>query len=90
MKTILLFAVFTLSACTEQQRTRQWGGKSTIRLTCDSQLKFISWKKDDLWYSTVDFEPGHTPETHTFRESSFWGLQEGVVVIVETSCKDQK
>jgi uncharacterized lipoprotein YehR (DUF1307 family) len=79
--------LFTLMACTEQQRTKTFGGKMTVDLPKNQKLINVTWKttKADigLWYLTRPMRAGEEAETYTFKEDSQWGVFEGTVTIRE-------
>lgn len=72
-----------LSSCTEHQRARGLGGSSTVRLPPGQKLVNVTWKTDDLWILMRHMHPGEAPEEYAFKESSSWGMLEGVVIIQE-------
>ena len=83
-KIILILAVlFAMTACTEQQRSREFGGDVTIKLKPGEKLVEATWKDDNLWYLTEPMESDYTPKTKTFTESSSFGIFEGTVTFVE-------
>lgn len=86
MKKLLLFAVLVLvvSACTDNQRARQWGGTETINLPKGEKLVTVTWKGVDLWYLTEQMDSSYRPEVKYFREDSNMGAFEGTVKFVES------
>lgn len=84
---ILLIAAICssiLTGCTEQYITKELGGDMTIYLDPGLKLEEITWKDEDsLWYLTRPMKEGEKAETHTFEESSAWGIIEGKVIIIE-------
>lgn len=78
--TILLSVV--LMGC--QNAVRSFGGSMTIELEPGQKLEEITWKEDSLWYLTRPMTEDDVAETHTFQQSSEWGVFEGTVTIVET------
>lgn len=81
---LIIFAMFMLTGCTEQTITKEFGGDMTIRLEPGQKLEEITWKDDNLWYVTRPMRDDEFAETHTFQESSEFGLIEGTVYIVES------
>lgn len=79
----LLLLCLLLSGCTEQTITRNLGGTMTLDLKPGQKLEEITWKDDQLWYLTRPMKEDEEPETHTFQESSEWGIIEGTVIIIE-------
>ncbi len=88
-KTVLLglMALLTISfsACTEQERTRTFGGTMEIKLEPGEKLLMATWKESDLFYLTEPMEEGYTPKRKKFRESSSWGAMESTIIFVETA-----
>jgi hypothetical protein len=85
IKTILLAGLCLLFVgCTENQRTRNFGGTSNETLPAGQKLLVATWKQDDLWMLTRPMQVNEKPEVYEFRESSSFGLLQGKVVISET------
>jgi hypothetical protein len=84
-RTTLIAAAFALglSACTEQQNAKAYGGKMTVELPTGRKLENITWKNNDMWILTRPARPGEVPETHKFSESSDFGVWQGEITIVE-------
>lgn len=68
----------------KQSRVRNLGGSMTITLEPDQKLEEITWKNGDLWYLTRPMTDDDIAETHTFQESSIYGIFEGTVTIIES------
>lgn len=83
---ILALATVCLSftSCTEQVRTRQFGGEMTVQLPAGQELMEVTWKEDNLFYLTRPMTDDYVPVTKTFKESSSWGVLESTVYFVET------
>jgi hypothetical protein len=79
-------AVASLCACTENTRSRVWGGKMTIELPKGQKLVEATWKGDgnSLWYLTEPMDADYTPKIKIFQEDSRFGVLEGSVVFVES------
>lgn len=75
--------VLVLSGC-DQGMTKNYGGSMTIELDPNIKLEMITWKDDSLWYLTRPMTDDEEPETHTFKQSSAFGVFEGTVTIVES------
>ena len=73
---------FTFTGC--QMATKSFGGSTTIILEENEKLEEITWKDDSLWYLTRPMTEDDTAETHTFKQSSNFGMLEGTVTIIET------
>lgn len=84
-KIVVIVAILTLGFCLCgcQEITRNFGGTTEIDLEPGLKLEEITWKDDDLWYLTRPMTDGDIAETHTFEESSLWGICEGTVIIRE-------
>lgn len=63
---------------------RSLGGDMTLELEPGQKLEMITWKEDSLWYLTRPMRDDEEPETHTFQQSSEFGVFEGTVTIVES------
>lgn len=74
-------STMALTGC--QAATKNLGGNTTITLEPGQKLEEITWKDDDLWYLTRPMAEEDIAETHTFQQSSNWGVFEGTVTIVE-------
>ena len=75
-------SVAMLTGC--QSATKSFGGKMTLKEP-NQKLEEITWKDDDsLWYLTRPMTDDDVAETHTFQQSSNFGIMEGTVTIVET------
>jgi starvation-inducible outer membrane lipoprotein len=86
--TILLIALFALTACTENQRAKRFGATANIKFSCGKKLVNVTFKKDNLWMLTRELTPTDTVESYEFNEDSSWGIFEGTVKIQECR-KDQ-
>ena len=73
--------MLSLTGC--QSTTKNLGGSTTIELEPNQKLEEITWKNDSLWYLTRQMTDADIAETHTFKESSNFGLIEGTVTIIE-------
>ena len=78
-----VIALISISSCTEQVRTRQWGGEMTIDLPKGQELMEVTWKDNDLFYLTRPMATDYVPVTKTFKESSSYGIMESTVYFVE-------
>ena len=72
-----------VTACTEQEKARSFGGTSNIELGVGRKLVMVAWKETDLWVLTREMRADEKPETYRFSESSSWGVMEGTVVLKE-------
>lgn len=79
----ILLSLALLSGC-EQGMTKSFGGSMTLELTPNQKLEMITWKDDSLWYLTRPMTDDDIAETHTFQQSSEFGVFEGTLTIVES------
>ena len=79
--TIVSITVLGLTGC--QSATKSLGGSTTLELEPNQKLEEITWKDNSLWYLTRPMAEDDIAETHTFKQSSEWGVFEGTVTIVE-------
>ncbi len=82
---ILLISMLLLSGC--QHTTKEYGGTMTLELKPGEKLEEITWKDDSLWYLTRPMEEGEKAVTHTFQQSSEFGVFEGTVIVIERDKK---
>lgn len=73
----------TLGMAGCQSATRNFGGNTTLELEPNQKLEEIIWKDNSLWYLTRPMTYDDIAETHTFQESSNFGVFEGSVTVVE-------
>lgn len=88
MKKKLILLLAAILVCTSitgcQSATKSWGGSMTIELEPNTKLENITWKEDSIWYCTRPMREDEVAETHTYQQSSEWGVFEGTVTIIET------
>ena len=82
---LTLLCTLSISGC--QAATKSFGGSMTLKLEPGLKLEEITWKDDSLWYLTRPMREGEEPETHTFQQSSEFGVFEGTVTVVESEKK---
>ena len=87
MRYFILFSLFLICGCTENSAARSWGGSATVELKPDEKLEMITWKKSNMWILTRPMRCDDNVETHTFKEDSNWGINEGTIKIVEKRTK---
>lgn len=73
--------VILLTGC--QEVVRDFGGSMILELPANQKLEEITWKENSLWYLTRPMTEDDIAETHTFQQSSEWGVFEGTVTIIE-------
>ena len=82
--TVVITALaLTLGMAGCQFATRNFGGNTTLELEPNQKLEEITWKDDSLWYLTRPMTDDDIAETHTFQESSNFGVFEGSITVVE-------
>jgi uncharacterized lipoprotein YehR (DUF1307 family) len=75
--------LISLSACTDNEMSKKYGGTSQIKLEQGRKLVNITWKEDDLWVLTAPMTQSDSARILIFEEKSSWGIIEGKVVIKE-------
>lgn len=78
--TAIIMSVACLTGC--QSATKNYGGKTTVKLEPNQKLEEITWKDDSLWYLTRPMTDDDVAETHTFRQQRDLGAFEGTVRII--------
>ncbi len=81
---LIIVALICMCGCTEQVRTRQFGGEMTINLPAGQELMMVTWKESELFYLTRPMSDDYIPVKKTFQESSSWGIMESTVYFIET------
>ena len=84
MKKFILLTTMVLCLTGCHETTRSFGGSMTVELPKGQKLEEITWKEADLWYLTRPMREDENAETHTFQESTEFGVFEGTVTIIET------
>lgn len=74
--------ILSFTGC--QSAARSMGGSVTLELEPNQKLEEITWKEDSLWYLTRPMRPDEKAETHTFQQSTDWGVFEGTVTVIES------
>jgi hypothetical protein len=82
----MLTLLLTLLACTDNQRTKAFGGTMRVTVPCDQVVFDVTWKGEDLWYATQPAGQGWRPETKRFAEYSSYGVIQGEVILTESRC----
>jgi len=75
-----------MTACTDNQRAKVFGGSMSVQVPCDQQVFDVTWKGEDLWYATQPAPSGWTPQSKRFTEYSSYGMIQGEVVLNESRC----
>jgi hypothetical protein len=71
---VFLGTLLTVS-CTENSRSRFWGGEEEFVLPPHEEILNVTWKETDMWICTRDTVTGNV----YFREKSNWGVLEGTI-----------
>ncbi|MEM9824779.1 MAG: hypothetical protein AAF985_27080 [Bacteroidota bacterium] len=92
MNIVLVLLIAFTPSCTKNESARNFGGKTTINLPCNTMLFDITWKGNDLWYDYVPMPETvcgqvYEPKNHTFQEKSSYGILDGTVIIIEKRCE---
>ena len=82
---LIIISLFYLCSCTENTRSRVWGGKMTIELPKGQKLVEATWKGEtnSLWCLTEPMDSTYTPKAKMFKEYSRFGVLEGSVIFIE-------
>ncbi len=80
---LALGMALSMSGC-QQGMTKNFGGSMTLELEPNQKLEMITWKDDSLWYLTRPMTDDDIAETHTFQQSSEFGVFEGTITVVES------
>ena len=64
--TAIIMSVACLTGC--QSATKNYGGKTTVKLEPNQKLEEITWKDDSLWCLTRPMTDDDVAETRTFRQ----------------------
>jgi len=84
-KIFIAFAIAIMCmACTPNEITRNYGGKTTINLEPGQRLVECTWKDNNIWILTEPMDSDYVPKTKKFTESSGWGCLEGEVTFIES------
>ena len=68
----------------DETRSHEVFSFGTVHLEPNQKLEEITWKDDSLWYLTRPMMDNDIAETHTFQQSSNFGVFEGTVIIIES------
>ena len=81
---LIMASMILMVNCTDNTRTRVFGGSETIKLPEGQMLINATWKEADIWYLTQDMPVGHVPRQINFTEKSQFGILSGGVTFVES------
>ncbi len=82
----MIAVLIALLACTDNQRSRAFGGTMEIKVPCDQSVFDVTWKGENLWYAVQPGRENWVPERKHFKEYSSYGMVEGEVILVESRC----
>jgi uncharacterized lipoprotein YehR (DUF1307 family) len=74
---VTVITIILLSSCTQNARTRNFGGSEELQLKPNEVLINITWKENNMWVLTEDT----LTNIKYFRENSNWGVWEGEVIV---------
>lgn len=74
----MIAILFAVTACTQNQRARSYGGTETIIVAKNEEILNASWKGDQLWVLIKNKETNEI----TLQEKSSWGVVEGKIKFV--------
>lgn len=75
----MIAILFAVTACTQNQRARNYGGTETIIVAKNEEILNASWKGDQLWVLIKNKETNEI----TLQEKSSWGVVEGKIKFVK-------
>lgn len=81
--TLCLVCTLSFTSCTEQIRTRTFGGTMVIDVPNGYKVTSATWKETDLFYFMEPMEEGYTPNEKIFIESSSYGMLESKIIFKE-------
>lgn len=85
VSTALVFgSLITLSSCTENERSRIYGGTMEIKVEPGKKVTMATWKENDLFYMVEDMETEYTPHNKELIEASNFGIIQSKVVFKES------
>ena len=88
MKKIFLGLIILLTcicvSCTDNVRSRVYGGNSTVHVKQGYKLVEVTWKNNDMWYLIEPMEDDYIPKTKIFQENSNYGIINGSVTFIES------
>lgn len=80
---VLFLVIMIAPSCSEQGKTRGYGGTMDLELEPNDKLMEITWKDDSLWILTKAMTEDDVAENYKFYEKSSLGVVEGCVNIKE-------
>jgi uncharacterized lipoprotein YehR (DUF1307 family) len=83
-KIAIAIVIASLSACTDNQRTKMFGGTMEIEVPKGTKVINATWKETELWYLTRPMTSADSAQEVIFREKSGYGVSEGKVIFKES------
>jgi hypothetical protein len=80
---LCLMCAVSFTSCTEQIRTRTFGGTMVIDVPNGYKVTSATWKETDLFYFMEEMEEGYTPTNKMFVENSSYGVLESKIIFKE-------
>jgi hypothetical protein len=80
---ICVIALISIS-CTENTRTKHYGGSMTIEVEPGMMVVNATFKDDDLWYFVAPMDDNYIPQTKKLIEKSTYGVFEGTIIFNES------
>lgn len=80
---LCLVCTLTFTSCTEQVRTRTFGGTMVVDVPNGYKVTSATWKESDLFYFIEPMEDGYVPKDKMFVESSSFGILESEIIFKE-------
>lgn len=81
---LLLVCTF-LNGCTQNARSRMYGGIEEIRVEKGQKVISADWDEHgNLWYFTRTFETNEVPQKTQYVEKSNFGMLNGKIIFVES------
>ena len=80
---LCLVCTVIFTSCTEQIRTRKFGGTMVIEVPAGYKVTSATWKEAELFYFLEPMEEVYVPKEKKFVESSSFGILESEVIFKE-------
>lgn len=85
LMTLSMFSIFFLSSCTENTRTKLFGGTMEIEIPKGYTVTMATWKNGHtLFYMYEEMDSTYIPKTKYFVEKSNFGIVESTVIFKES------
>lgn len=83
MKNLIILSLLLLTSCTENIRSKEYGGTMTIKIPVDKKFVNATWKTSELWYLVRPRRTNDNVETFELIEKSSFGVMQGKVIFQE-------